>query len=141
MAWQAFLAATSTGDFLHDWAWAEVAAHDGEPPHRYLLEEDGSIVAIVAAQPRSLPLGRTFWYVPHGPVIDLANPRAAERLKALVVALRVVAAEHRADRRQARAAGGGRQCARGAVPSRAWPSTDGGDAPGGPDPHRRSHRR
>ncbi len=95
-AWQAFLAATSTGDFLHDWAWAEVAAHDGEPPHRYLLEEDGSIVAIVAAQPRSLPLGRTFWYVPHGPVIDLANPRAAERLKALFVALRVVAAEHRA---------------------------------------------
>ena len=30
-AWQAFLAVTPSGDFLHDWAWAEVAAFDGQP--------------------------------------------------------------------------------------------------------------
>ena len=30
------------GDFLHDWAWADVAAFDGQPQRRYVLEEDGA---------------------------------------------------------------------------------------------------
>jgi peptidoglycan pentaglycine glycine transferase (the first glycine) len=88
-AWQAFLAVTDAGDFLHDWAWAEVAAHDGQPQRRYLLEEDGAIVAIAAAQVRTLAVGRTFWYVPHGPVLDYDGPRASERMLALVTALRI----------------------------------------------------
>ena len=41
MAWQAFLARTESGDFLHDWAWADVAAFDGQPQRRYLVEEAG----------------------------------------------------------------------------------------------------
>ena len=89
--WQAFLGATASGDFLHDWAWAEVAAFDGQPQRRYVLEEDGAIVALVAAQERPLWRGRTFWYVPHGPVLDYADPRAAERVRALTVGLREVA--------------------------------------------------
>src|SRR5918995_507480 len=89
--WQAFLGATASGDFLHDWAWAEVAAFDGQPQRRYLLEEDGALVALVAAQERPLWRGRTFWYVPHGPVLDYADPRAAERLQALKMGLREVA--------------------------------------------------
>ena len=81
-AWQGVLARCASGDFLHDWAWAEVAAHDGQPQRRYLLEEEGSVVAIVAAQVRPLPGGRQFWYVPHGPVTDYADPRAGERVRA-----------------------------------------------------------
>ena len=95
-AWQAFLAATPSGDFLHDWAWADVAAFDGQPQRRYLAVEHGSIVAIVAAQERSLAAGRTFWYVPRGPVLDYADPRAGERLRAVVLGLREVARQHRA---------------------------------------------
>jgi lipid II:glycine glycyltransferase (peptidoglycan interpeptide bridge formation enzyme) len=95
-AWQAVLASTADGDFLHDWEWAAVAAFDGQPQRRYLLEDDGAVVAIVAAQQRDLPAGRAFWYVPHGPVLDHRDPRAGERLRALLIGLRIAARQHRA---------------------------------------------
>ena len=93
-AWQTFLAAMPSGDFLHDRAWADVAAHDGQPQRRFVLEEDGEVVALVAAQERALFGGRSFWYVPHGPVLDYGDARAGERLRALVTALRIAAREH-----------------------------------------------
>lgn len=89
-AWQALLGGTASGDFLHDWAWSSVAAFDGQPQRRYVAEEEGEIVALVAAQERRLPLGRAFWYVPHGPVLDYADPRAPERLRAITIGLREV---------------------------------------------------
>ncbi len=95
-AWQAFLQATPSGDFLHDWAWAEVAEFDGQPQRRYLLLEEGVVVAIAAAQERSLRAGRTFWYVPRGPVLDWSMPEAAVRLRSLLIGLRIAAKEHRA---------------------------------------------
>ena len=94
-AWQAVLAATPSGDLLHDWAWAEVAAFDGQPQRRYVLEEDGAMVAIVAAQERRIG-GRSFWYVPHGPVLDWTAPRAGGRLRALLIGLRIAARGRRA---------------------------------------------
>lgn len=90
VAWQALLAHTASGDFLHDWAWAAVAAFDGQPQRRYVADEEGEVVALVAAQERRLPLGRAFWYVPHGPVLDFNHPRAAERLRAVAIGLREV---------------------------------------------------
>jgi len=92
--WQALLAATASGDFLHDWAWSDTAAFDGQPQRRFLLTDDDALVALVAPQVRPLPLGRSFWYVPHGPVLDYADPRGAERLRALVIGLREVARQH-----------------------------------------------
>jgi lipid II:glycine glycyltransferase (peptidoglycan interpeptide bridge formation enzyme) len=89
-AWQALLARTASGDFLHDWAWGAVAAFDGEPQRRFVVEEEGEIVALVAAQERRLPFGHAFWYVPHGPVLDYADPRAADRLRAVTIGLREV---------------------------------------------------
>lgn len=95
-AWQSFLEATSAGDFLHDWAWAQVTALDGQPQHRYVLTEEEGIVAIVAAQERALVGGRTFWYVPHGPVLDWEAPAAADRLRAVLIGLRMAARGHSA---------------------------------------------
>jgi peptidoglycan pentaglycine glycine transferase (the first glycine) len=95
-AWQAFLAATASGDFLHDWAWADVADFDGQPQRRYVLTDDDAIVALVAAQERPLVAGRAFWYVPHGPVLDWDAPQAAERVRALRIGLRIAARQHRA---------------------------------------------
>ncbi|MEP6469787.1 MAG: peptidoglycan bridge formation glycyltransferase FemA/FemB family protein [Chloroflexota bacterium] len=95
-AWQEFLARTPSGDFLHDWSWADVAAFDGQPQYRFVAEEDGQWVAILAAQARRLPLKRSFWYVPHGPVLDYDHPRAAERLRAVAIGLREVARRDRA---------------------------------------------
>lgn len=95
-AWQAHLAGTASGDFLHDWGWGAVAAFDGQPQRRYLLEEEGTIVAIAAAQARRLPGGRAFWYVPHGPVLDYGDPRAGERVRAMCIGLRAAATRHAA---------------------------------------------
>jgi peptidoglycan pentaglycine glycine transferase (the first glycine) len=95
-AWQELLGATASGDFLHDWSWADVAAFDGQPQRRFVAEEDGALVALVAAQVRRLPLGRCFWYVPHGPVMDYDHPRASERLRAVVIGLREAARRDKA---------------------------------------------
>ena len=95
-AWQQLLGSVPSGDFLHDWAWAEVAAFDGQPQRRFVLEDEGRIVALAAAQQRSLPMGRTFWYVPHGPVLDYADPQAGEWLRALAIGLREMGRNARA---------------------------------------------
>jgi lipid II:glycine glycyltransferase (peptidoglycan interpeptide bridge formation enzyme) len=95
-AWQDFLAAQPSGDFLHDWSWAEVAAFDGQPQRRFVAFDGDELVAIAAAQVRRLRLGRSFWYVPHGPVLDYDHPRAAERVRAVAIGLREAARNHRA---------------------------------------------
>lgn len=95
-AWQALLGRCSSGDFLHDWAWADVAAFDRQPQRRYVLDDGGVVTALVAAQVRRLAAGREFWYVPHGPVLDYADAAAEDRLRAVAVALREVGAAHRA---------------------------------------------
>ena len=41
-AWQTLVGAQPSGDFLHDWAWEAVAAFDGQPQRRFLVEEAGS---------------------------------------------------------------------------------------------------
>ena len=91
-AWQALVEAVPSGDVLHDWSWADVAAFDGEPQRRFVLEEDGAIVVVCAAQVRRTSLGRSFWYVPRGPVLDYDHPRAAERLERLIRGLHAAAA-------------------------------------------------
>lgn len=94
-AWQALLGRSAAGDFLHDWAWADVSAFDGQPQRRFVLAEGERVLALVAAQVRQLPLGRSFWYVPHGPVLDFDGAPAADWLRVLV---RDLGAEARAAR-------------------------------------------
>jgi lipid II:glycine glycyltransferase (peptidoglycan interpeptide bridge formation enzyme) len=95
-AWQEFLAAVPSGDFLHDWAWADVSAFDGQPQRRFVALDGDELVAIVAAQVRRLPMGRSFWYVPHGPVLDYDHPQAGERVRAVTIGLREAARRDRA---------------------------------------------
>ena len=95
-AWQRFLGATAYGDFLHDWAWADVAAFDGQPQRRFVATEEDELVAIAAAQVRPIPLGRSFWYVPRGPVLDYDHPHAGGRLRAVAIGLREAARREKA---------------------------------------------
>jgi lipid II:glycine glycyltransferase (peptidoglycan interpeptide bridge formation enzyme) len=95
-AWQAFLAAHASGDFLHDWAWADVSAFDGQPQRRFMALDGDELVAIAVAQVRRLPLGRSFWYVPHGPVLDYDHPQGGERLRGVAIGLREAARRDRA---------------------------------------------
>jgi peptidoglycan pentaglycine glycine transferase (the first glycine) len=95
-AWQSLLEGLDAGDFLHDWQWAPVARFDGQPQRRFVLAaDDGRPRAIVAAQVRRLGMGRSFWYVPHGPVMDYGAPDAASAFRALAEGLHAAA---RADR-------------------------------------------
>ncbi len=94
--WQAFLERQASGDFLHDWAWAAVAELDGQPPRRFIVSADGGPVAIVAAQARSLLGGRTFWYVPHGPVLDYGREGATSLVAATLDGLREAGRRERA---------------------------------------------
>ena len=95
-AWQDLLGRCPSGDFLHDWSWADVSAFDGQPQRRFVAEDEGELVALAAAQVRRLPLGRSFWYVPHGPVMDYEHPAAADRLRAVAIGLREAARRDRA---------------------------------------------
>ena len=94
-AWQHLLGRSPAGDFLHDWSWAEVAAHDGEPQRRFVVEAGGDLIALCAAQVRRTALGRSYWYVPHGPVLDYGGATAADSVRAIV---RGLAAAGRRDR-------------------------------------------
>ena len=95
-AWQSLLERTQSGDVLHDWEWAAVAELDGTPARRFVLEEAGELVAIVSAQVRPTALGRSFWYVPRGPVMNYDHPRAREHLGHVVEGLRSAATADRA---------------------------------------------
>ncbi len=94
--WQAVLEQQASGDFLHDWAWAPIAELDGQPQRRFVLMEDGYPVAIVAAQVRRLGGGRSYWYVPHGPVLDYGADGANRRVAATLDGLRDAGRQERA---------------------------------------------
>ena len=95
-AWQALLQRLPSGDVLHDWEWAAVAELDGTPARRFVLEDAGEILAIAAAQVRRTALGRSFWYIPRGPVLDYDHPHARARLQRVVNGLRAAAKADRA---------------------------------------------
>jgi lipid II:glycine glycyltransferase (peptidoglycan interpeptide bridge formation enzyme) len=90
-AWDELVGAHASGDFLHSWAWGAVAAFDREPMRRFVLEEDGAIVAVGAVQARRTHGILTTWYVPHGPVLDYDDARAAIWLEGFLDGLRVAA--------------------------------------------------
>ena len=94
-AWQELLGRCASGDFLHDWSWADVAAYDGQPQRRFVAEDERELVAIAAAQVRRLPLGRSFWYVPHGPVMDYEHPHR-RAVRAVAIGLREAARRDKA---------------------------------------------
>lgn len=93
-AWDELVGRHPSGDFLQSWAWGAVATFDDEPMRRFILEEDGAIVAVGAVQARVSRGILTTWYVPHGPVVDYDDPRAVIWLEAFLEGLR--AAAHRA---------------------------------------------
>jgi peptidoglycan pentaglycine glycine transferase (the first glycine) len=86
-AWQAIVVELPWGDVLQDWGWAEVSAFDGQPQRRYVVEDGGQVVAVAGVQVRRTFLGRSFWYVPHGPVLDYEDPRAEAWLREILKAI------------------------------------------------------
>ena len=90
-AWDELVGRQPSGDFLQSWAWGAVATFDGEPMRRFVLEEDGTIVAVGAVQSRITRGFLTTWHVPHGPILDYGDPRADIWLEAFLDGLRAAA--------------------------------------------------
>ena len=96
-AWDAFVAGRPEADFLQDWAWGEVMAPDGEAPRRLLAEgAAGTIRGLAQALARPAALGRSVWYLPHGPIWEREAPDGDGVLDALLTALGAAARSERA---------------------------------------------
>lgn len=69
----AFVKAQPAGHLLQSYAWPQMKAPLWQGRH-FTVEENGQIVAAATVLVRSLLLGRTFWYLPEGPVLDFERP-------------------------------------------------------------------
>jgi lipid II:glycine glycyltransferase (peptidoglycan interpeptide bridge formation enzyme) len=95
-AWDAFVASRPDADPLQSWAWGEANVEAGEHPLRTLVSSgDGRIAGIAQVLVRSVGLGRSLGYVPHGPIWEREAADAGATLDALVDGLRDVAAARR----------------------------------------------
>lgn len=93
-AWNAFVAASPTGDLLQSWEWGELKARGAWQPLRVALQEGERIVAAAGLLKRRLPLPSTcILYAPRGPVLDFTRP---EQIHEMASALRQVARRERA---------------------------------------------
>lgn len=92
--WNAFVAASPTGDVLQTWEWGELKARGAWEPIRIALRQDGAIVAAAGLLKRRLPIpGRSILYAPRGPVLDYSRDDLFRRMAA---ALRETALRERA---------------------------------------------
>ena len=80
--WDAFITQTPTGSFLQRSAWGHFRGQRGWHSARIGLESGGQLVAGAQLLFRSLPLGRSFAYIPRGPV--LVDPMDAQVLSSLM---------------------------------------------------------
>jgi len=89
-----FMSAAPHGHIFQSYAWGEVKRPTWEPL-RAIAEEDGAIVAAASILKRKIPmLGRSFFYLPRGPVLrDWEDTRV---FTLFVDYLKQLAAEHRA---------------------------------------------
>jgi len=90
--WNDFVAASPYGDVLQCLEWGNVKKPEWQPlPVE--VRTGGRLEATALVLRRSLPLGRSIFYVPRGPVLDWSRPELA---KAMVEKLREAAREHKA---------------------------------------------
>ncbi len=89
-----FMQSTPNGHIFQSYLWGEVKRPVWEPL-RVVLEEEGHIVAAASVLKRRLPfMGKTFFYLPRGPVLKDWNDQRV--FKQLMAHLRELAQQHRA---------------------------------------------
>lgn len=72
--YEQFVKASLQCNLLQSAGWAQVKSAWGHALTG-LRDDDGQLVATALVLRRALPLGMSFWYVPHGPIMDYTNPR------------------------------------------------------------------
>jgi lipid II:glycine glycyltransferase (peptidoglycan interpeptide bridge formation enzyme) len=90
--WNAFVAASPYGDVLQCRDWGQVKQPEWQPiPVE--VRDGGRLEATALVLRRALPLGRSVFYVPRGPIVDWTRP---ELVRAIVGKLRGAARQHKA---------------------------------------------
>ncbi len=79
-AWNDFVSSSPHGSILQSWEWGEIKAGPAWQPVRLALFEDGSIKAGISILKRRLPLGRSLFYAPRGPVVDFSDEKMLDAL-------------------------------------------------------------
>ena len=100
---------TPSGDFLHDWAWAEVAAFDGQPQRRFVAEEDGQAGGDRRCPGAPAAPGAQLLVRPARAGARLRPLAGGRRLRAVAIGLREAAPPRPRHRRQAGATAGARE--------------------------------
>lgn len=92
--WDEFIADSPNSPILQSWEWGEVKAGANWEPLRLAVSEGGKIRAAIQILKRRLPyVGRSFFYAPRGPVLDLKDESA---LDFLLAEIRKLAKKHKA---------------------------------------------
>lgn len=76
--WNRFILAAPYTTFLHSWEWGQFQEELGVPYWRIVIEEEGVIACVALVVKRALPWGRSWLYLPRGPVFA-ANLNAAAK--------------------------------------------------------------
>lgn len=89
-AWDEFVLTAPQASFLQTWAWGEMQARLGVPNWRLVATEGERWQAVALVLRRELPLGRSWLYMPRGPVFPERLPPDAA-WQALMKALAALA--------------------------------------------------
>ncbi|MEX1112541.1 MAG: peptidoglycan bridge formation glycyltransferase FemA/FemB family protein [Candidatus Andersenbacteria bacterium] len=68
-AWNECVFASPSSSFLQTWEWGEIQKKLGVNPQRFVVESDGVFQAVFLILARPLPLGRSWLYIPRGPIV------------------------------------------------------------------------
>lgn len=67
--WNSFVFAQTSGSFMQSWQWANIQNLLGNTLWRYVVEDGGKVVAVFCIVRRDLPFGRSWLYIPRGPIV------------------------------------------------------------------------
>lgn len=88
--WDSF-ALSQNGSFLQSWAWGEFQRSAGKKII-HLIENDWQSLILV----NPLRLGKTYFYIPHGPILDRSERDEQTILKEFLDKIKTIAPEHNA---------------------------------------------
>ncbi len=69
-AWNQFVSTTNPFCFTQSWEWGEILRAEGKPISRWVIEQDGVIVALGNSVEQSLPFGWCSVLSPQGPIFS-----------------------------------------------------------------------
>jgi lipid II:glycine glycyltransferase (peptidoglycan interpeptide bridge formation enzyme) len=70
--WNNFVGSQRRSQFLQSWEWGEFQKSIGRSIWRFGIERNGKLAAVCLLVKHDLPMGKSYFYSPRGPVVDQA---------------------------------------------------------------------